>query len=89
MPLMHSEDLADQDLCVALFRALADALQGRAREVVEYSWDYAALPRDIIARWGRFPHRNAVLGRASTDAEREFLTQGAPRTSRTWNWDCP
>ena len=64
MPFMHSEDLADQDRCCALFAASrADQLR------------YAELHRDIIRRFGRFPHRNAVLGRASTPEEEEFLKQ--------------
>jgi uncharacterized protein (DUF924 family) len=65
MPLMHSEDLADQERCVDLFRALGDA----------YSLGFAVQHRDIIARFGRFPHRNAILGRTSSPEELEFLTQ--------------
>ncbi len=70
MPLMHSERLADQERCVALFAALADESPGLAQQS-----DYAVQHRDIVARFGRFPHRNAVLGRASTAEEAEFLTQ--------------
>jgi len=62
-PFMHSENLADQELSVALFEAIGE----------ERAMHYAILHRDIIARFGRFPHRNAVLGRASTDEEAEFL----------------
>jgi uncharacterized protein (DUF924 family) len=65
MPLMHSEDLADQDRCVDLFRAL-----GRS-----YELNYAEQHRDIVRRFGRFPHRNQLLGRASTPDEVEFLKQ--------------
>jgi len=65
MPLMHSEDLADQERCVELFRALGNA----------YSLGFAEQHRDIIARFGRFPHRNAILGRASSPEELAFLTQ--------------
>jgi uncharacterized protein (DUF924 family) len=65
MPLMHSESLEAQDRCVELFEAANDA--GSAK--------YAERHRDIIRRFGRFPHRNAVLGRLSTDAERAFLEQ--------------
>jgi uncharacterized protein (DUF924 family) len=66
LPLEHSEELADQDRCVELMRKLDQ----------EPSWlDYAVRHRDIIARFGRFPHRNAVLGRDSTDEECEFLAQ--------------
>jgi uncharacterized protein (DUF924 family) len=63
MPFMHSEDLADQNRCAALFAPLE---QGRR---------YAEQHREIIVRFGRFPHRNAVLGRPSTVEELEFLRQ--------------
>jgi uncharacterized protein (DUF924 family) len=69
MPLEHSEALADQDRCVALCEAL-DALAGS-------EWaKWARLHRDIVVRFGRFPHRNAALGRSTTDEEREFLDHG-------------
>lgn len=65
LPLMHSEDIADQELCVQLTQTLG-----------EESARYARLHRDIIARFGRFPHRNAVLARESTAEERRFLDEG-------------
>lgn len=65
LPFEHSEQLADQERSLALFTALGDA------ELL----DYAVRHHDIIARFGRFPHRNAVLGRPSTAEERAFLTQ--------------
>ena len=65
MPLMHSEDAADQELSVELFEALSNA----------NSASFARRHRDIIARFGRFPHRNKILGRTSTPAEVEFLKQ--------------
>lgn len=65
MPLMHSEVFADQELCVQLFERL-----GRAENL-----RFAMAHRDIIERFGRFPHRNAILGRDSTVAELEFLQQ--------------
>lgn len=63
MPFMHSEVLADQERCVDLFRSLdnEDALK------------FAIEHRDIIAEYGRFPHRNAALGRKSSASELEFL----------------
>ena len=64
MPFMHSERIADQDRCVQLF----------ASESPE-SLSYAERHRDIIRRFGRFPHRNAPLGRPSTPEELEFLKQ--------------
>ena len=63
LPFEHSEDIADQDESVRLFEALGDA---------DYI-DYAVRHRDIIAQFGRFPHRNAVLGRDSSAAETAFL----------------
>jgi uncharacterized protein (DUF924 family) len=64
MPFMHSEDIADQDRCVGLF---ASGLQ---------KWlPYAEQHRNIIRRFERFPHRNALLGRPSTSEELEFLKQ--------------
>lgn len=65
LPLEHSENLADQDRCVALVEALDNADLTK----------WAVAHRDIIARFGRFPHRNAVLGRDSTEEEFAFLKQ--------------
>src|SRR5262249_34642191 len=65
-PLMHSENLADQERCIALCRAAGDV------EGVKY----AELHADVIRRFGRFPHRNRALGRATTDEERAFLDAG-------------
>jgi len=65
LPFEHSEDLADQERSVALFTPLGD----------ETYTHYAIAHRDIIARFGRFPHRNAVLGRPSTTEEQAFLLQ--------------
>lgn len=75
MPLMHAEDLALQDRCVALFEAFAAACPDQARPRVASNHKYAILHRDIVKRFGRFPHRNALLGRTSTPEELEFLTQ--------------
>lgn len=66
LPLEHSEDLADQDECVRLFKAAGDANDLR----------FAEQHRDIIRRFGRFPHRNAALGRESTAEEMAFLASG-------------
>ena len=65
LPFEHSENLADQERCVALMHDLGDA------EML----DYAQRHRDVVARFGRFPHRNAILGRQSSPAEIEFLQQ--------------
>ena len=63
LPFEHSESMADQDRCCALFRALGNA------DLLHW----AELHADIIRRFGRFPHRNAVLGRTTTPAEKAFL----------------
>lgn len=70
LPFEHSEDLADQDRAVALFAALAKAQPGFAGFL-----DFAERHREVIGRFGRFPHRNAALGRASTPAEALYLAQ--------------
>ncbi|MBN8727190.1 MAG: DUF924 domain-containing protein [Xanthomonadales bacterium] len=75
LPLEHSEDIADQEQAVALFTALTREVPAAARERFDGFLDYAIRHHDIIARFGRFPHRNAVLGRASTAEEIEFLKQ--------------
>ena len=70
MPLEHAEDLEVQEECVTLFEELA-AVTG-SRLITDYI-RYAAAHRDVIARFGRFPHRNAILGRASTAEELVYL----------------
>lgn len=70
LPLEHSEALADQDESVRRFESLPPDSPERASVV-----DYAEKHRAIIARFGRFPHRNAVLGRPSTADELQFLAQ--------------
>lgn len=74
MPLEHAEDLAMQDRSVAAFEALA-AEDPRLKDAL----DYAHRHRDVIASFGRFPHRNEILGRASTPEELEFLKQPGSR----------
>ncbi len=75
MPLMHSERLIVQNRCIALFQEMATELTGAAKEAVEFNVGFAIKHRDIVERFGRFPHRNKVLGRDSTEAEVEFLEQ--------------
>jgi uncharacterized protein (DUF924 family) len=65
LPMMHSEELADQERSVELYKALGN------EEGAYYAEDHAA----IIRRFGRFPHRNAILGRTSTAAELTFLAE--------------
>ena len=75
MPFMHSEDLDMQDRAVALFTALAASAPAELRGGLAAAVQYAEKHRDIVARYGRFPHRNAALARDSTPAEIEFLKQ--------------
>ena len=72
MPFEHSESLLDQERSVALFSALRREMQHAA---FDNAYDYALRHREIISRFGRFPHRNEILGRASTAEEIDFLTQ--------------
>ncbi len=66
MPFMHSEDLADQEQCVELC----------TRAGLEHNIPYAIEHADIIRRFGRFPHRNVILGRTSTQDEIKYLESG-------------
>lgn len=73
LPFEHSERLEDQERCVALFEALPE-------HDLRATWiDYAVEHRDIIARFGRFPHRNHILGRAGTAEETAFLEETGTR----------
>jgi uncharacterized protein (DUF924 family) len=69
VPFMHAEDLAAQDRCVALFEASGEA----------ENLKFARHHRDIVARFGRFPHRNVILGRETTPEEAAFLETDAFR----------
>ena len=75
MPFEHSEDLADQERSVALFSELAESVPASDRETFDFFLDYAVRHHAVIARFGRFPHRNTILGRQSTPEEVEFLEQ--------------
>jgi uncharacterized protein (DUF924 family) len=75
LPLEHSESLADQQRSVALFRSLAASVPPEERAAFDGFTDYAERHHAIIARFGRFPHRNAALGRDSTAEEIAFLRQ--------------
>lgn len=74
LPLEHSENLADQELAVRCFASLPADSPGRDSVL-----DYARRHRDVIARFGRFPHRNAALGRTDTPDEAAFLLQPGSR----------
>lgn len=75
LPLEHAESLELQERSVSLFGALAAAAPAEEQEGFRGYADYAIRHRDIIARFGRFPHRNRILGRGSTPEEAEFLKQ--------------
>jgi uncharacterized protein (DUF924 family) len=73
LPFEHSEDMADQDLSVALFEGLRDdPRHARPGGAIDYAWRH----RVVIQRFGRFPHRNAALGRTSTPGEEAWLAAG-------------
>jgi uncharacterized protein (DUF924 family) len=65
LPLSHAEHLPDQERALALNRALGEPFRSHAQGHL-----------DIVARFGRFPHRNALLGRETTAAEQAFLAEG-------------
>jgi uncharacterized protein (DUF924 family) len=77
MPLQHAEDRALQALAVETFAGIANASASKPlAAALRKSADYAVAHRDIVERFGRFPHRNRALGRESTPAELEFLASG-------------
>ena len=76
MPLMHAENLALQDECVARFQRLVDSSPPTLRDKLASNLRFAVVHRDIVAQYGRFPHRNAVLGRTTTPEENAFLKDG-------------
>jgi len=78
LPLEHAEDLARQERTVQLltdWTAQAASAAPGVQQLLASMLDYAHRHRDVIARFGRFPHRNAILGRASTPEERAYLAQ--------------
>lgn len=73
MPLMHAEDLDLQDECIAAFTQLHNEMPEALRDQVAGNIRFAEEHREVIQRFGRFPHRNAVLGRDTTEEEAAFL----------------
>ncbi|MEH6571123.1 MAG: DUF924 family protein [Halioglobus sp.] len=83
LPLEHSESLPVQEQCIELFAQLRGAQEGAVQQgavqqgAVQQAFTgferYAIAHRDVIAQFGRFPHRNTILGRVSTEAELEYL----------------
>ncbi len=78
MPLEHSEDLDDQNHCVALFKKLwniSQTEQPHCEPMMKSAYEFALAHYEIIYRFGRFPHRNDILGRSSTQEEISFLKE--------------
>jgi len=78
MPLMHSEELKTQKISLGCFENLVHASKEKSphnTSYYEYSLDFAKKHQAIIEKFGRFPHRNAILNRLSTPEELEFLTK--------------
>lgn len=78
MPLQHAESRRVQAKSCELFNKLADAVSPTYRETFATMAQFAELHRDIIEQFGRFPHRNKLLGRANTPEEDEYLSADAP-----------
>lgn len=78
-PLEHAESLAMQDLSVTQYQQLRDEADEAERPLFENFLDYAHKHRDVVQRFGRFPHRNDILGRLSSADEIAFLKQPGSR----------
>ena len=75
LPLEHSESIADHLRCREVFERLLESAPEELKADAKYYLDYANQHRSIIERFGRYPHRNGTLGRASTPEETEFLKE--------------
>lgn len=75
IPFEHSENLADQQTSITLYQTLADAAEGDEAKIFKNFLNFAHKHLEIIQRFGRFPHRNQVLSRHSTNEEQSFLKQ--------------
>jgi uncharacterized protein (DUF924 family) len=78
MPLQHSESAKVQAKSVELYTKLAESVSPTYRETFQTVAYYAELHRDIVEQFGRFPHRNQLLGRKNTPAEEEYLSGDSP-----------
>jgi uncharacterized protein (DUF924 family) len=79
MPLQHSEFLEDQESSVSRYSQLVTEVASEHREIFENFLRHAQQHLEVIARFGRFPHRNSILNRLSTAEEQEYLASNAPR----------
>lgn len=77
MPLEHAEDSALQAQCVDLMKSIRDDVPDEEKQAYDGLVDYAVRHQRVVDRFGRFPHRNEVLGRESTPEEIEFLASDA------------
>ena len=75
IPLEHSERMADQDLSIQMYTQLVETARPEFKDLCENTLDYAHRHRDVIKQFGRFPHRNKVLGRANTPEEADYLSK--------------
>jgi uncharacterized protein (DUF924 family) len=78
MPLQHSEFLDDQEMGVSRFSQLVTEVAAEHREIYDDFLRHAQQHRDVVARFGRFPHRNRILNRLNTPEERTYLSGNAP-----------
>ncbi|MBX3183386.1 MAG: DUF924 domain-containing protein [Polyangiaceae bacterium] len=83
MPLMHAEELTAQDECVALFERLVAEHEGPLKERFQHNLGFAHKHRDLIVEFGRYPYRNATLGRESTAAEVTHLASSEESFGQT------
>jgi uncharacterized protein (DUF924 family) len=83
MPLEHAEDRLIQERCVAEFSRLVQESPPEQAGTTTYLLSFAEKHRDIIARFGRFPHRNPILGRAHTADEAAWLEAGGENFGQT------
>ncbi|MDO9466710.1 MAG: DUF924 family protein [Thiobacillus sp.] len=79
LPLEHAESIEMQERSVSLYEQLANEAAASERALFDNFLDYARKHLDVVARFGRFPHRNEILGRPSTPEELEFLKQPGSR----------
>ncbi|PSW07466.1 DUF924 family protein [Photobacterium lipolyticum] len=79
LPLEHSEAIEDQEESVFCFNQLRQAVSPENAIIFEGFYQYAVSHRDVVNKFGRFPHRNAALGRLSTQEELRWLSNGGQR----------
>jgi uncharacterized protein (DUF924 family) len=78
LPLQHAESIPVQKKSVGIFQALAENVTDTLRETFLTTAQFAELHHDIVVEFGRFPHRNSILGRENTDAEAAYLAGVSP-----------